>query len=57
MINRRDKSGDITDHAAPKTDDKRLPVQSGGNHLLADRAGLLECLRFLASRNSDQRRR
>ena len=55
VINRRDKSGDITDHAAPKTDYERLTVQSSGNHLLADRSGLLKCLRFLTRRDSDQR--
>ena len=53
MINRRDKSGDITDHAATKTDNERLAIQSRGNHLLANRAGLLERLRFLASWNRD----
>ena len=56
VINRRDKSGDIADHAAPETDDKRLAIQSGSNHLLANRAGLLERFRFFARRNRDQRR-
>ena len=53
MINRRDKSGDVADHSATKTDNEGLAIQSRDNHLLANHAGLLECLRFLASWNRD----
>src|SRR6266487_4737250 len=56
MINRRDESGDVADHSAAETDYERQPIQSCGNHLLADHAGLLERLRFLACWNRDQHR-
>ena len=56
MVNCRDKSGDITDHAAPETNDERLAIQSRSDHLIANRAGLFECLRFLSRWNRDQRR-
>ena len=46
---------DTATHAATETDDERLTVQSGGNHLLADRSGLLKGLRFLTRRNCNQR--
>ena len=54
MIDRRDESGEITNHAAPETDYERLPIQSCGNHLLTNCASLLERFRFLASWNRDQ---
>jgi hypothetical protein len=54
VINRRDESGNVADHSATKTNDKRLPIQSGGDHLIANRAGLLESLRFLTRGNCDQ---
>ena len=42
MINRPDESRNISDHAAAEPDDKRPPIQSGGDHLIANRARLLE---------------
>ena len=56
MINRRDEPRNIADHAAAQTNDKRLSMQSGSDHLIANHAGLFESLRFLASGNCDQRR-
>ena len=54
VINRRHESGNIANHSAAKTNDERLPVQSCSDHLIANRAGLLKRLRFLARRNRDQ---
>ena len=56
MKNRRDESGNIADHSAAKTNDKRLPIQSGSDHLIANRTCLRERLRFLARGNRDERR-
>src|SRR5437762_14252604 len=56
MVNCRDKSGDIADHAAPETNDERLAIQSRSDHLIANRAGLFECLRFLSRWNRAHRR-
>ena len=56
MINRRDESRNISDHAAPESNDKRLSIQAGGNHLITNRSGLLKCLRFLARWDCDRRR-
>src|SRR5215469_8080916 len=56
MINRRDESGDVTDHAATETNYKGLSIQPRGNHLPANCADLIERLRFLASGNCNQYR-
>ena len=39
--------------AAAKSHDERLTIESRRNHSVADQAGLLKCLRFLARRNRD----
>ena len=54
VINRRHESRNIANHPAAETNDKRLPVKSRRDHLVANRAGLLKRLRFLACRNRDQ---
>src|SRR4029077_17706730 len=53
MINRRDESGDVTDHAATETDDERFAIQSSSDHLLANCSDLLERFRLLACWNRD----
>ena len=48
MENRRDEPRHIADHSAPQPNDERLSIQPRRDHLIANRAGLLERLRFLA---------
>ena len=54
VINRRHESRNVANHPASKTNNKRLPVKTRGNHPVANRARLLKRLRFLARRNRDQ---
>ena len=56
MKNSRHESGNISDYTAAQTDDKRLPIQTGVDHLIANRARLLQDLRFFARGNRDKRR-
>jgi hypothetical protein len=56
VIDRCDESGNVADHASSEPDDKRLPIQPGSDHLVTNRAGLLERLRFLPRGNCDQGR-
>ena len=44
QINRRDESGEIADNSAAETDDERLSIQTGNQHLLADLADTIERL-------------
>src|SRR2546426_12010412 len=54
VINRCDKSGNVTDNSAAETNNKRLSVEPSSDHLVANTADLRERLRFLASWNHDQ---
>ncbi len=54
VINRRHESRNVANHPAAETNDKRLAIKSRCNHPVANRAGLLKRLRFLARRNCDQ---
>src|SRR5436309_8726364 len=54
VINRRHKSGNITDHSAAETNYRRLTIKSGGDHSVANRAGLLQCFGCFTCRNRDQ---
>ena len=54
VINRRHESRNVANHPAAETNDKRLTVKSRRDHPVANRAGLLKRLRFLARRNRDQ---
>src|SRR4051812_24964172 len=56
VINCCDESRKIANHSAAKTNNERLAVEPCGSHLIANRAGVSQCLRFLACRNRDQRR-
>src|SRR5215471_1050072 len=56
MINRRHESRNVADHSSAKTDYKRLAVKPRCDHPVANRASLLERLRFLACWDCDQGR-
>src|ERR1700730_13921389 len=56
LKNCRRKSGEIADHSAAKSNDKRLSIQARIDHFFADRAHLLERFRFLTCRGRNQRR-
>ena len=54
VINRRHESRNIANHSAAETHDERLAIESRRDHSVANRAGLLKRLRFLARWDRDQ---
>ena len=54
MENRGDKSRNIPDHTAAQPDDKRLPIQAGGDHPITNATGFIQVFRFLTRGNGDE---